>query len=159
MKKVLLVLLAGVMVLGIVGCNGSNGEAEDPELTGSLEEIMEQVYTGIEADLSFPKDTVTITAENSEYYLGVSDIDFEEAIASEPMMSSIAHSIVLLKAKEGADLASIKTKIKENVNGYKWVCVGVEDENIIVDNIGNIVILIMDENSKELHDNFLSLNK
>lgn len=159
MKKILLFLLAGIMVFSVVACSSDNQSKDTPNITGSLEEIMEQIYGGVEADLSFPKDITEITSENAEYFLGVTDIEFVEAIASEPMMSSIAHSVVLLRTKEGADIEGIKTKIKENVDGYKWICVGVEKENIIVDNIGDLVILIMDENSKELHDSFLALSK
>ena len=34
-------------------------------------------------------------------------------------------------------------KIKENVNPRKWICVGVEKEDVIVKNKGNLIILIM----------------
>ena len=40
----------------------------------------------------------------------------------------------------------------------KWVCVGVDPDNIIVDSIGDIVILIMsDTDAQDLHQAFLSL--
>ena len=41
---------------------------------------------------------------------------YEEILASEPMMGSIAHSVVLVRIKDGANIEDAKTKIKENVN-------------------------------------------
>ena len=63
-------------------------------------------------------------------------------------------------AKEGADIEQIKTAIKENVDPQKWICVGVDPEKIIVDNIGDIIILIMsDDQGEALHNAFLALAK
>ena len=44
----------------------------------------------------------------------------------------------------------IKTAIKENVNPRKWVCVGVEEDDVIVKNKGNLIIVIIveDENTR-----------
>ena len=48
--------------------------------------------------------------------------------------------------------------IKDNINPRKWICVGVEEDNVIVDNIGDLVILIMDNNYPDtLHENFKNL--
>ena len=133
----------------------AGGSNTSSALSGSLEDIMAKVYDGIE---EIPNTAITeVTAENMEYYLGVTDIKFKKAIASEPLMSSIAHSVVLIEVEDGADISSIKSKIKKNVNGRKWVCVGVEDEDILVDNIGNHIILVMDDKSDEFMNNFLNL--
>ena len=37
----------------------------------------------------------------------------------------------------------VKTKIKETINPRKWICVGVEEEDVIVKNKGDLIILIM----------------
>ena len=51
-----------------------------------------------------------------------------------------------------------KINEKENVDPMKWVCVGVDTKNILVDNIGDVLILVMsDEAGKALHEAFLSL--
>jgi hypothetical protein len=52
---------------------------------------------------------------------------------------------------------SYKT-IRNNVNPQKWICVGVDRENVIVDSIGDLVILIMSDNGPQaLHEAFLNL--
>ena len=63
------------------------------------------------------------------------------------------------KVEEGADVEAAKTAIKENVNPRKWVCVGVEDEkNVIVDNRGDLIVLIMENNhAQTIHNNFKNL--
>lgn len=164
MKKILLCLLVGLMVLSIIACSNdtktetTSPETDEPEITGTLEEVMEQIYSGTE--IEFPQTNITtINDENIKYFLGTTDIEYIEAIASEPMISSAAHSIALIRVEDGIDVEEIKTKIKENADGRKWICVGVEDDKIIVDNIGNLVILIMDENSEAIHQSFLALSK
>jgi len=139
------------------GGSQSGNTSAKPAISGSFSEIIKNIYdkTGYDVQTS----ETEVTADNAEYYLGSSDIKFKKALASEPMMSSIAHSVVLLEAEDGADLAAIKKKIKENVNGYKWVCVGVEDENILVGNVGNYILLVMDEDAQSFMDAFTAMGK
>ena len=157
MKKTVLMVLLGAMVLGVAACS-SGKVSTGSEITGTLEELMGKIYK--DTKLEFPETNITeVTSENVEYFLGTSDVKYEQAIASEPVMSSQAHSVVLLRVPEGSHIEDIKTKIKDNVDGRKWICVGVEEENIIVDHIGNLVILIMDENSKVIQESFLNLKE
>ena len=102
--------------------------------------------------------TTVITQEGSGYFLGKDDIEFEEAIASEPIMSPGAYSLCLVRVKRGADIEKAKIDIKENVDPRKWICVGVDPSNVYVDNIGDVIILIMSDNEGEaLHNAFLDL--
>lgn len=165
MKKLSLILLTLVMVISFTACqsNGVDKPIENKNLDGSLESILDKIYET--ADLSdsmkdFIKDglfTTEVTEENVSYYFG-KEIEFKEAIASEPMINASAYSLCLVRVKEGADMEKIKTDIKENADPRKWICVGVEPENVIVDNIGDVVILIMsNEDGSALHDAFLQL--
>lgn len=123
--------------------------------TNSLEGIMKSIYEGVE--LEIPATAITnITSDNVEYYLGLKTIDgIEEAIASEPMMSSYAHSVCLVRVKDGTDVAQMMKDIKENVNPQKWICVGVEPENVMVTNQDNLILLVMDNtNPQGIVDSF-----
>ena len=129
----------------------------------SLEDILAHIYANAELDDFFREylktgvETVEINSENCSYHLGT-EIDFAEAIASVPLMMPSAYELCLVRAKEGADIEALKESIEENVDPQKWVCVGVDPENIIVDNIDDVIILIMsDEQGKALHDAFLAL--
>lgn len=169
MKKIYLILLALVLVISFTACQSNDAgtnPVENNNLEGSLESILDKIYKRAEVSDSM-KDFIKeglqvteITAENTGYFLGKGNIEFEEAIASEPMISSSAYSLCLVRVKEGADIEKIKTDIKENADPRKWICVGVDPNNVIVDNIGDVVILIMsDEAGSALHDAFLQLKE
>lgn len=145
---------AGKPDAGAVKPGGNNGTS----LQGSIEDIIAKIYAGV-PDFGVNCSLTEVNGENSTYYLGTDSIDFVRAVASEPMMSSIAHSVVLVETKEGADISTVKKKIKENVDGRKWVCVGVEPENILVENVGNYVLLVMDEDAGTFMKQFKNLAK
>jgi len=153
-KKLFLFFLVMVMAFTLTGCGSDNVE-------GKLEDLMVRVYEDIaEDERPMMLMNTLVDDENIEYYLGSSDIEYEEALASESGVGSIAHSVVLVRVKDGADVEKVKTEIKENVDPRKWICVGVEEDDVIVKNKGNLVILIMveDETTREkLEEAFDSL--
>ncbi|MHB1151612.1 MAG: hypothetical protein ACYCWE_00235 [Eubacteriales bacterium] len=137
-----------------------NPSDSEDGLEGILEKIYETaaVSAGFKDYIATGLQTTPITAENCEYQLGKAGIEFESAIASEPMMSASAYSLCLVRVKESADIEAVKNEIKENVDPQKWICVGVDPNNIIVDNVGDVIILIMSDNEgTALHDAFLAL--
>ncbi len=135
----------------------AEGSTEDVKVTDSLDKIMETLYTGVSDKIATVVNT-EITAENSAYFLGIENLEMEEGLASEPMMTSIAHSVCLVRVAEGTDMEALQTQVKENVDPNKWICVGVDPEKIIVDHIDNLMILIMnDEYGETIHENFLAL--
>ncbi|MDR1669073.1 MAG: hypothetical protein LBR76_03870, partial [Oscillospiraceae bacterium] len=92
-----------------------------------------------------------------DYYIGKTGIPFREGVASESAIGSTAYSLVLLRMEDNADIEKAKTDIKGSVKPNKWICVAVDPGNVVVDSLGNLVILIMSDNSKALHDAFLKL--
>lgn len=143
-KRISLVLCVCVFAFFMTGCGDKNVE-------GTLEDLMTKVYADFKEDELPMLGRTEVNEENIEYYLGDASIEYESALASEPMMGSIAHSVVLVRTKDNADIEGIKTKIKEKINPRKWVCVGVEKEDVIIENKGNLIVLIMveDENTRE----------
>ena len=147
LSKILLVIIVLFAALFMTGCENKSANVE-----GTLEELMKKVYADIpEDERPMMLGNIEVTDENIEGFLGSDKIAYTEALASEPGISSIAHSVVLLRVEDGADVEEIKTTIKEKVNPRKWLCVGVEREDLIVKNKGNLVILIMveDEDTRE----------
>ncbi|MGI6562629.1 MAG: hypothetical protein ACOX3Q_08735 [Clostridia bacterium] len=162
MKKLILVLIALSVAFSFVACKSENTEPSG--LEGSLEDILDKIYETAELDDSFKRFVEEglmvqeITEENIKYHLGVEEMEYEEAIASEPIMQPGAYSLCLVRAKEGADIEQMKADIKKNVDPRKWICVGVDEENVIVDNIGDVIFLVMSNtNAQELHQAFLAL--
>ena len=152
-KKVSLLIIIFIGLFLLTGCTKN--------VQGSLEDIMAQVYADIpEDERPMMLTNTAINEENIEYFLGTKDIEYSEALASESGVGSIAHSVVLLRTKENADVDKIKEQIEKNVNPRKWVCVGVEEDEVIVENKGDLIILIMvqdEENREKLEDAFENL--
>jgi len=124
----------------------------------SLEGIMERIYKGVDAEYPMVGN-FEITSENSAYYLGIENMEFEEAIASEALMGSQAHSVCLVRVKEGSDVEAIKEEIRTKVDPRKWICVGVERKDVIVVNQDNLILLVIDQFAPQaLRDSFLSLD-
>lgn len=153
--KSLILILAFAFVA--IGC--SNSTSKNASIEGSLPELMTKIYSGTERETANLINT-EITAENLNYYTGLDSLDFKEGLASEPMINVDPHSVVLLRVNDVSQVEDIKSQIKAKVDPRKWICVEVAPENVIVDNIGDLVIVIMDNNeSKALHENFKNLSK
>ena len=137
LKKVFVFFIVFSLMALISGCGEKNIE-------GKLEDLMSKVYEKLPEDKTpMGLSNMEVNDENVEGFLGTADIEYEEALASESMTGSIAHSVVLVRIKDAKNAEEVMSKIKENVNPRKWICVGVEEDQVIVKNKGNLIILIM----------------
>ncbi|MBD9106107.1 hypothetical protein EGW03_06615 [bacterium] len=153
MKKIGYVFMITMICFLFIGCGKNQSNIQEP-----LSDVMKKLYENISEDEMPLLETVEVTKENQEYYLGNVSFNYQEALASEPVMSSIAHSVVLIRLKDTKNIESIKKEIKEKVDPNKWICVGVEDKNVIVVSKGNLILLVMDdEYATQIRDNFLNL--
>lgn len=149
MKKLLAILLAGAMVIGMVACGGNSGEEAAANLEGTCIEILDQIYANAELDASFVEsleyfEKTTIPADDAEmkaWMIGTSDVNFTDSAYSAPMMSSVAYQCILLRLEEGADVEAAKQTILDNADPVKWVCV--EAEKVVVTNVGDVVLFVM----------------
>ncbi len=150
---VVVAIIAAIVVFFFV-----NGGTSNKNVEGTLDELMTKLYSGISEEELPRLEKVPVTKENVSYFLGTDSLEFKEALASEPMISSIAHSIVLIRANENSDIEAMKTKIKESVDPRKWICVEVEKDNVIVDSKGDLIVLIMvNEHVDKIYENFKNL--
>lgn len=180
MKKTTILIMVILMAITFAACGQASGEntapsetpaptakptpiptpeptpTPIPELTASLEDIINKINEALDPELQGHMVMQEITSENAAYFLGTDQVEFIEALASEPMIGVMPHSIVVLRVAEGTDVDSVMELIKANADGRKWICVGVEDEDVLVNNIGHTIALIMDVNSDLLMDAFLS---
>lgn len=153
MKKIGYVFMIIMVCFLFIGCGKNQSNIQEP-----LSDVMKKLYENISEDEMPLLETVEVTKENQEYYLGNVSFNYQEALASEPVMSSIAHSVVLIRLKDTKNIESIKKEIKEKVDPNKWICVGVEDKNVIVVSKGNLILLVMDdEYATQIRDSFLNL--
>ncbi len=146
--SVLLVMLFGVVFL--TGCGNKNVE-------GTLPEIMEKLYEGISEDeMPMMTENIELNDENFVNYAFVDDVNYSEALVSESMITSTAHSVVLIRLEDAKDSENVVEELKEKANPRKWICV--EAENTYVLSKGDLVVLIMsNELAPRIKENFENL--
>lgn len=151
MKKIItLTLLVFASLVILSGCQ----KEENIEL--SMNEVVDKLYVGLEDNMPMVGST-EITKDNMKSYIGIDNLDIKEGVASEALIGSIAHSVVVLRVNDKVDVEKAKNDIKENANPRKWVCV--EAEKVIVKSKGDVIILIMSNNelAPKIESNFDNL--
>ena len=134
------------IILGIVSlsCLGvGNASANVMQIHFNEDRPMIETVNILE---TWPEATEEDLKNQIIYTIGTDEIDYKEIYESRPKIGSIAYSVVLVRMEEGADVEAAKEKILETVNPRKWYCVGIEKEEVIVKNKGDLIILIMVEN-------------
>lgn len=128
------------------GTENTNPEtpATDGETTVTPEEqevldTLQKLVAGAADDIMC--DNTIITADQYPYYLFIDYIDGSIAASASAMIGSIAHSVVLLKLPEGADVAAVAADIEANMDPRKWICV--EAEATMVKTSGQYVLMVM----------------
>ncbi|MDY3619137.1 S-layer homology domain-containing protein [Agathobaculum sp.] len=136
--------------------NQSGGEAQEPEADKELDALMDKIYKGAEYGGMLGRTPLYpgMGGDNSRslsWFLGTDDLDIEAGLASESMITSQAHSVVLARFKDGTDMEQAKKTVKEKADPRKWICVGVSEKNVLVDAVGNVLVLIMDEENAQTY--------
>lgn len=128
------------------GTENTNPEtpATDGENTVTPEEqevldTLQKLVAGAADDIMC--DNTIITADQYPYYLFIDYIDGSIAASASAMIGSIAHSVVLLKLPEDADVAAVAADIEANMDPRKWICV--EAEATMVKTSGQYVLMVM----------------
>ena len=110
------------------GDTGSGG-ATLPEPDAELAKMLEDIYAAQDPGLAV--STVGIDTSDAAwfgYYTGLETADgIDAAVASEPMISAQAYSVVLLRAAEDADAAALAEQVLNSVDPVKWVCAQADD--------------------------------
>lgn len=94
-------------------------------------------------------------ADSVKYMTGLSNTENVEAVVvSEPMMSSQAYSLVLVKVKSGANADAIAKEMSENIDMRKWICVSAEV--LYATSTEDLAFLVMssEEMAKPVYDAF-----
>ncbi|MCM1144706.1 MAG: hypothetical protein NC318_14125 [Blautia sp.] len=147
------VMLSMIVSLCMILCTacqgaGSSEDAADSALQGDLQDIMADIYAGVDLDAETKEVmqeyyiTDTLTADNQQALLGTNSVSYTEGVYSVPMNSSIAYQCVLLRVEED-EVENVKSLLKENADVNKWVCVSAE--TVLVENRGNVILFIMSD--------------
>ena len=151
MKKLICALLALSLALAMTACGGkqpTDTAAPAANIEGTMEELLNKVIEQRPVEFAggvYPID-LTDTSEDGAWaiksYTGLDDASqLTEAAAYEPMMGSLAFSMVMVRTAEGADTRAVAESMKSGVDPRKWICV--EADDLKVAGIGDVVMLIM----------------
>ena len=150
MKKIVSIVLALSLVLSLAACGGKKTEETQPALSveGTMEELLNKTIEQRPVEFMggvIPVD-LTDTSEDGLWaiksYTGLDSAEnITEAAAFEPMMGSMAFSMVLVRVAEGADAKAVAESMKSGIDTRKWICV--EADDLKVAGFGDVVMLIM----------------
>ena len=117
--------------------------ADAVEPDGALSDIVDAIYE--KADPGYALGTIGVDLTDEyllSYYTGLTDGSvLTAAVASEPMISSQAFSLVVARVADGQDAKSVAKDMLAGVNPAKWICVSADDMTAAVS--GDIVLLVM----------------
>ena len=180
-KRILMMMLAGVLAFTMIGCGGAQTETEEPavddeivdmegegegEFEGgvvidkpfaemTLEEMILASYADIELPFTGEMEIDQTDAEAVAFYLGTNDVTFKRGVVSEAMISSIAHSVVVLEMEDAAAAEAAAATLKETAPVGKWVCVVPEQSGTA--HRDNFVMMAMSGAADAILANFAAL--
>ena len=160
MKKFLTLVLCAAMVLTLVACGSKSGGGNKEGDTMDLTAMVDKLYEGVDANNMPMVMTQEVPAEAFEGVFFIPAVDGATGVMSEPMMSSIAWSVCLLRVADGTDVEATRAAIEANVNPAKWLCVEATSVDVIAN--GNTILLAMtgegnEATHKTIVDNFNAL--
>lgn len=142
---------------------GACSAPENRVLEADLDTLIDEIYSyeGLSEDAKDFTENLEkkeVSEDKTAYHLGSEDIEYEKALASVPSLSNTPYELTLVRTTRNQDVEATITEIEENIDPMKWVSYGVDEENVIVDNIGDVIVIIMSDNyAGELHEAFLAL--
>ena len=112
-------------------------------LLNSIVEIQPVEFMG----MSMPVDLTD--ADAVKYFTGLDIAEgVKEAAVFEPMIGSIAFSMVAVQVAEGTDAAAVAEAMKSGIDTRKWICV--EANDLLVATSGDVALLVMVDSNNGL---------
>jgi hypothetical protein len=134
--------------------NGNNGGGSNQtNLTGSAEEVLEQVLSGITdagIETPMPLPPTAVTADMSQFQIGLSEEGLnrlvESASFSVAAIGTFAHTIVIIQANDSASATEVKNLVSGDggFDAHKWICVW--PEKALAVESGSYVLLVASTN-------------
>ena len=143
LKKLMSILIMGIMVLGMTACGKAEGNEVSKGPEGELSAIIDQIYEKKSTELMLETTKLDLTnTEILKYNTGLSDASLvKEAVLSEALVSSQAYSLAMVRVKDSKDAKTVAQEMLDGVNQSKWICVTADD--LKVAGCGDVVLLVM----------------
>ena len=159
---IVIIAILAVVLFSIFILNKSNEKSNFENITNveSLTALVDQIYEGqiVEFPALATQEVDITDAGMVQLATGLDNAsDLEYVVVSEPMMTSQAYSLVLVKVKDGANASEIAKKMNDNIDIRKWICVSAE--KVYTTSSGNVICLVMsrEELAKPVYEKFKQL--
>lgn len=154
------ILVVAILIVVLVKNAKTNSLTLNINNAQDLSSLVDKIYKGVKTEMpSVQTEKIDVTdADMVKAFTGLDNVnDIDALVVSEPLMSSQAYSLVLVKVKEGVNANSLAKTMNENINIRKWICVSAE--KVYTTTSGNIICLVMSnaDIAKDVYDSFKAL--
>ena len=138
-----LILLAVIsfIIFILVSGSGKKGNVETPKNVNDIINTINKNNKNVLPEL----ETIKVDIKNIDEvtsYTGLKTNDgIESIVVSEPLITSQAYSVAIVKVKDNADVEKIKQEMLDNIDMRRWICVSAEQ--LYITNSGNVIFSVM----------------
>lgn len=162
-KIVIAIIVAIVIIMGVnLFRNSTPKQKSNLNINNNddLVSLINQIYEGVTIEMPrLQTQALDVTDANMvKTFTGLDSTEnIENLVVSEPLMSSQAYSLVLVKVKDGANINEMAKAMNENIDVRKWICVSAE--KVYTATSGNVICLVMTnaDTAKAVYDSFKAI--
>ena len=162
-KIVIAIIVAIVIIMGVNLFRKSSPKQKSNlniNNNDDLVSLINQIYEGVTIEMPrLQTQALDVTDANMvKTFTGLDSTEnIENLVVSEPLMSSQAYSLVLVKVKDGANINEMAKAMNENIDVRKWICVSAE--KVYTATSGNVICLVMTnaDTAKVVYDSFKAI--
>ena len=138
-----LILLAVIsfVIFILVSGSGNKGSVETPKDINDIINTINKNNKNILPELETMKVDIKNIDEVTSYTGLKTNDGIESIVVSEPLITSQAYSVAIVKVKDSADVEKIKQEMLDNIDMRRWICVSAEQ--LYITNSGNIIFSVM----------------
>ena len=138
-----LILLAVIsfIIFILVSGSGNKGSAETPKNINDIINTINKNNKNVLPELETMKVDIKNIDEVTSYTGLKTNDDIESIVVSEPLITSQAYSVAIVKVKDSADVEKIKQEMLDNIDMRRWICVSAEQ--LYITNSGNVIFSVM----------------
>lgn len=138
-----LILLAVIsfIIFILVSGSGNKGSVETPKDINDIINTINKNNKNVLPELETMKVDIKNIDEVTSYTGLKTNDGIESIVVSEPLITSQAYSVAIVKVKDNADVEKIKQDMLDNIDMRRWICVSAEQ--LYITNSGNIIFSVM----------------
>ena len=138
-----LILLAVIsfVIFILVSGRGNKGSVETPKDINDIIKTINKNNKNVLPELETMKVDIKNIDEVTSYTGLKTNDGIESIVVSEPLITSQAYSVAIVKVKDNADVEKIKQDMLDNIDMRRWICVSAEQ--LYITNSGNVIFSVM----------------